>query len=244
MLTPDFEGGAHADVIGPVRSTRHYFVYAAAEYNATLVHVGASPIGYAALSATAIRHLNESAGDAGVWRSTRRYPPHNAYTSTVDARAAADALGPGGPGSWGPLVFKDVSTPISAPSATSIRVDYNLAYGVRYEYDPETNFYLRWMDGEPHRDGATGEQLRARNVIVQVVPDEVIDREGRLDLIQTGEGLAYYFVDGTVMQGTWTKADFGSQTFFWDTAGNLIRVNPVGTTWVQIVPSAKSLSYK
>jgi hypothetical protein len=92
------------------------------------------------------------------------------------------------------------------------------------------------MDGEKHRDGATGEQLAARNVVVQVVPDQVIDREGRLDLTQVGEGPAYYFVDGTLMLGTWTKADFGSRTFFWDTAGNLVRLNAIGTTWVQLVP--------
>src|SRR5919206_1309191 len=97
MLTPDFDGGAHADVIGPVRSTRHYFVYLAAEYNATLVHVGASPIGYAALSATDIRNLNESYGDPGIWRSRSRRAPHNAYTSTDDAFAAAGLKGEGGP---------------------------------------------------------------------------------------------------------------------------------------------------
>jgi hypothetical protein len=227
-----------ADVIGPVRSTRHYFVYAAAEFNAALAHVGASPIGYAALSATGIRNVNESWGDPGIWRSSLRYPPHNAYTSTVDARAAADEKDAGGPGSWGPLVFKDVSTPISAPAATSISVQYPPLgwYSVSYDYDPTTQSYWRTMDGEPHRDGLTGEQLMARNVVVQVVPDEVIDREGRLDLAQTGEGKAYFFVEGTVIEGYWTKADFGSQTFFWDTAGNLIRLNPIGTTWIQIVP--------
>jgi hypothetical protein len=238
MLTPRSAGGTHADVIGPVRSTRHYFVYTAAEYNATLVHVGASPIGYAALGATGIRNVNESYGDEGIWRSIRRWAPHDAYTSTDDAFAAAAIKGPGGPGSWGPLVFKDPSYPAQAPAATSLRIRYPPIgwYDVAYTWDPETNTYPRVMDGEKHRDGATGEQLAARNVVVQVVPDQVIDREGRLDLTQVGEGPAYYFVDGTLMLGTWTKADFGSRTFFWDTAGNLVRLNAIGTTWVQLVP--------
>jgi hypothetical protein len=238
MLTPDFEGGAQAEVIGPVRSTRHYFVYMAAEYNATLAHVGASPIGYAALSATGIRTVNESYGDAGIWRSARRSPPHNAYTSTDDAFAAAATNGPGGAGSWGPLLFKDPSFPAQAPAATSLRIGYPPLgwYDVAYTWDPVTNSYPRFVDGARHRDGLTGEQLAARNIVVQVVPDEVIDREGRLDLAQTGEGPAYYFLDGVVMLGTWTKADFGSRTFFWDTAGNLVRLNAIGTTWIQLVP--------
>jgi hypothetical protein len=245
MLTPGVDGGAAAEVIGPVRSTRHYFVYLAAEYNATLVHVGASPIGYAALGATGIRNVNESYGDPGIWRSSRRYAPHNAYTSTDDAVHAAEIKGPGGPGTWGPLVFKDPSFPAQAPAATSIRIRYPPLgwYDVAYTWDPVSNSYPRVMAGRPHRDGVTGEQLTARNVVVQVVPDEVIDREGRLDLAQTGEGPAYYFVDGTVMQGTWTKADFGSQTFFWDTAGNLVRLNAIGTTWIQLVPPQALVSY-
>jgi hypothetical protein len=80
--------------------------------------------------------------------------------------------------------------------------------------------------------------LAATNVILQVVPDEVIDREGRLDLAQVGEGRALYFVDGVVIKGSWTKASLGSRTFFWDTAGNLVRFNP-GTTLVQLVPEGR-----
>jgi len=44
--------GGEASSIGPVRSTRHYFVYLANEYRTPLVHIGASPQGFDALSAT------------------------------------------------------------------------------------------------------------------------------------------------------------------------------------------------
>jgi hypothetical protein len=235
-----------AEAIGPVRSTRHYFVYTAAEFNATLVFVGASPIGYAALGATGIRTLNESYGDDGIWRSVRREAPHNAFTGTVEARTAADEKGPGGPGSWGPLVFKDPLVPSIGEPASSIRIRYPPIglYDVDYTYDTETNRYLRIMDGYRHRDLFTGEQLAATNVIVEVVPDEVIDREGRLDLAQTGEGPAYYFVDGVAIAGTWTKADYGSRTLFWDTAGNLVRFNSGGTTWIQLVSPEGRISFR
>ena len=234
-----------AEAIGPVRSTRHYFVYTAAEYNAALIFVGASPLGYAALAATGIRKVNESRGDPGIWRSIHRDPPHNAYTSTADARAAADGKDPGWPGSWGPLVFKDQLAASVGQPATSITIRYPPLgwYDVGYDYDPDTNRYLRTMDGYRHRDQFTGQQLAAANVIVQVVPDEVIDLEGRLDLAQIGEGAAYYFVDGVEIDGSWTKADYGSQTFFWDTAGNLARLNPSGTTWIQLVSPQGRILY-
>lgn len=227
-----------AEVIGPVRSTRHYFVYEAAEFNATLVHVGASPLGYAALGATGIRNVNESYGDPGIWRSANREAPHNAYTGTVEARAAADGKGPGGPGSWGPVVFRAPTDPFSGVPASSIAISYPPIgwYDIAYQYDAETNRYLRWMDGTRHRDGLTGEQLWARNVIIQVVPDDVIDREGRLELAQVGEGKAWYFSGGQVLEGSWTKADFGSRTIYWDTAGNQVLMDPTGSTWIQLVP--------
>jgi hypothetical protein len=234
-----------AEVIGPVRSTRHYFVYTAAEYNSALVFVGASPIGYAALAATRIRTVNESMGDPGVWRSTRRAAPHNAFTGTFEARTAADELSPAGPGSWGPVVFKDPTQLASGEQSTKVRIRYPPLgyYDVDYTYDPDTNRYQRVMDGYRHRDYLTGEQLAATNVVIQVVPDEVIDREGRLDLAQTGEGRAYYFMDGVAIEGSWSKASYGSRTFFWDTAGNLIRFNPGGTTWIQLVPPEGRISF-
>ena len=48
---------------------------------------------------------------------------------------------------------------------------------------------------------------------------------------------------GMVMQGTWTKSDFGSRTFFWDTARNLVRLNAIGTTWIQLVPQEAVITY-
>src|SRR5205823_9909671 len=66
-----------ADIVGPVRSARHYFVYWAAEYLAPLVHVGASPQGYAALSASGTSNYDEIKGAKGFWRTRDRLAPHN-----------------------------------------------------------------------------------------------------------------------------------------------------------------------
>jgi hypothetical protein len=235
-----------ADIVGPVRSTRHYFVYTAAEYNPTLVHVGASPLGYAALGATGIRNVNESYGDPGIWRSLNRFAPHNAYTSTNWARAVADDKGAGGPGSWGPLLFKDPDEWSIGQYVDRIGIRYPPigSYDVDYQYDFDTNRYLRIMDGFRHRDQATGEQLAASSLVIQVVPDEVIDREGRLDLAQLGEGQAYFFQDGVMFEGVWTKASYGSTTLFWDTAGNRVRLNAGGTVWIQLVPPRARLSFR
>jgi hypothetical protein len=232
-----------ADMVGPVRSTRHYFVYLAAEYEASLVHVGASPLGYASLGATRIRSVNESYGDPGFWRAANRVAPHNAFTATYDARAVADSKREVDPGNWGPLEFRDPQASGTGLPISTMEIRYPGGYNASYWHEPESNTYLRWMEGRAHVDALTGTQMAPKNVIVQVVGDDVIDRDGRLEVEQIGEGTAYYFVGGQMLEGVWSKASYGNPTIFWDTAGNRMRFDPTGPTWIQMVPPEARLSF-
>ena len=60
--------------VGPVRSLRHYFAFLAGDYGADVVHIGASPEGFAWRDAMNLGHLDESAGDPGIWRVRTRPP--------------------------------------------------------------------------------------------------------------------------------------------------------------------------
>src|SRR5207245_11062638 len=64
--------GGEAASIGPVRRTRHYFVYLANEYRTPQVHIGASPQGIDAVSATGLADVDEARGDGGFHRDTKR----------------------------------------------------------------------------------------------------------------------------------------------------------------------------
>ena len=92
-------------VVGPVRSLRHYFAFMAADYGADVVHIGASPEGFAWRDAMNMGHLDESAGDPGVWRIRSRPPPHNAYTDTAADRGLLLQRGRQRNRVWGPLRF-------------------------------------------------------------------------------------------------------------------------------------------
>src|SRR5579859_5665563 len=98
---------ADAPVVGPVRSLRHYFAFMAADYGADVVHIGASPEGFAWRDAMNMGHLDESAGDPGVWRIGSRPPPHNAYTDTAADRGFLAQRGRQNNHQWGPLLFSD-----------------------------------------------------------------------------------------------------------------------------------------
>lgn len=113
----------------------------------------------------------------------------------------------------------------------------------RWQYDPETERYVRFTDNIPHLDAADGEQLWADNLVVIEVPH--VDRP---DLFPEGanytslgvelwdQGLAYLIRDGQLYQGYWRRRNQepGSalQIIYGDNTP--IMMKP-GRTWVTVV---------
>lgn len=231
-----------SDVIGPVRSARHYFVYLACEYDAPYVHIGASPQGYDALRATGLPNLDETHGDPGFWRVRTRYAPHNAYTSTSLIRSSLERVWKAKPGSLAGFAFREESGPVRGEAAGEISLAFPAGYSVKYVYSPEDRSYHRYMDGVPHEDAETSEQVAPRNVVVQFVRSWVIDDVGRLDMAQVGQGKALYFRDGVVTEGYWSKSSPTAPTRWYDSQDEPVQMNP-GKIWVQIIPPSVKLSY-
>ncbi len=233
-----------SDVIGPVRSARHYFVYLAAEFNASYVHIGASPQGYAALKATGLTRLDETYGDPGFWRSRTRFAPHNAYTSTDLIRSSLERVRHATPGSLAGFRFLQETESAQGPESREIELVYPGGYRVRYVYSREDKQYRRYMDGLPHKDSNTGEQVSPSNVVVQFVNAWRIpgDDAGRLDMEQVGEGRALYFHDGIVREGFWHKPSYGNYTEWYDADGKTVTMDP-GRTWVQVIAPSGRVSY-
>lgn len=231
-----------ADSVGPVRSARHYFVNWAREYGAAMIHFGASPRGYAALSATRTPSLDGILSTRGFWRIRGRYAPHNAYTSIPAAREVFAGRAPQ-PGSFGGLQFKNTALRQSGPSAPHAVVKYGRwSYRVDWTYDPRENAYARSMDGSAHADAQSGDQIHASNVLVQWVNSWAIpgDQMGRIDLAQLGTGRLVALIDGVAIEGHWSKSSLEAATEYRDAEGNPITLN-TGPTWIQIVPADGSL---
>ena len=231
-----------SDTIGPVRSSRPYFVYLAAEFNASYVHIGWSPQALGALQATGITDLDEIRGDPGFWRVNTRPAPHNAYTSTALLRSTLDRVRRITPGSTAGFHFRTDPSPIQGPEAAKISIQYAPDYRVDYLYSPEDRLYRRSMDGLPHEDAETGEQVAARDLVIQYVNAWVIDSVGRLNMTQVGKGKALYFRDGVVAEGSWRKASLGDVTEWYDAKGRPVPMSP-GKIWVEIVPPGTPVEY-
>ena len=225
--------------VGPVRSARHYFVYLAAEYGAALVHVGASPQGFQALSETGLVNVDEIEGAAGFSRDPRRAPPHNAYINLPTLRDALIRQGTDPDGTLGGLHFGLDAAPAGGQPASTLEIDFpgGARYVCQYAYDPASRTYPRSMDGSPHRDAETGERYAARAVIVERVAAPAIpgDDAGRLDVEVTGSGDGLLALDGQAYPITWARSDVTHPTSYAYANGAPV-VLPQGQVWIELAP--------
>lgn len=241
--------------IEPVRSVRTPFLYLVKELDAVLAHVGAAETEGDAnaggqMADWGINHIEERDHPAAFWRDRSRRAPHNAVTETAAVRAEAEARGWGGPGAVSPWLFGDeltvrnrsVAVAGHAGYAFALAGGWQRAFAVDWYYDPSINGYRRWLGGAPHRDGLTGEQLSAKNVIVQFDSAAVVDHEGHVLYGSTGDGPAYIFLDSQVIAATWVKPTPAERTRYYDRDGEEIRFNR-GPTWVALLPSGSPLTW-
>ena len=246
--------------IGPVRSARDYYLVLVKELgDAMIMHIGWSPQALEAIEIWPVRSLGR--GGAQFWRENPRNvaTEHTAYVNGADLRVLGNELGWGGVSpdfvSW---KFKDDSPVIDAPTlvgescsitsayCTPLKIDfwYEGDYSGIFKYNPENNSYLRYTgydpSGEPisHRDQDTDGQIEVKNVIVQFADEIPVegDDKNRLSYDLVGSGTGLVFMDGTVVEVTWSKADRDSRTLFYDINGDEMNFNR-GQFWISIVPA-------
>lgn len=234
--------------IGPVRSARPTYLEFASEYDAFYAHAGGSPEALGAIDGLGIKDMNALTGDSRFfWRDTSRYAPHNLFTSWELLTTALgekdfedevpDFM------AWN---FKDEKLPEERTSEEKqVKIFFSKpSYDVEWNYNKDNNYYTRINGGELQHDAGNDETLSAKNIIVQIVPPLIAAGEkGRVNFNVTGEGLAYIFRDGEIIEGTWQKEDRLARTIYYD--GNKEEVELIrGNTWVEILPEDRSFEYK
>jgi hypothetical protein len=101
------------------------------------------------------------------------------------------------------------------------------------------------MDGSPHRDAATGEQIAPATVVVQYTLVEAIPNDPKLRLdvnLVGGGGQLVLFSGGGRREGRWTKDAPRASTAWLDDHGQPL-VIPHGPVWVEVVPLDSPLTY-
>ena len=177
------------------------------------------------------------------------------FTSPPELWKLADEQGFGPPEGLTGFAFAEPPPAAGRPIGV-VHLDFQLGNTIaEWRYNPAAREYARWIDAAgpdgvgvspdlvPHVDTLNGQALAAANVVVLVapyVPSNIREAEGgnryfSYDIQLTGEGPAYVFRDGRMLEGRWQRAEAPhSLPRLVDSGGSVIPLRP-GVTWFEIL---------
>lgn len=231
------------EIIGPVRSIRPYYIELGEALDALIIHAGWSPAAQNILTREKnLAYINEVKGGDHVyfWRSKDRKAPHNVYTSMENIRkGAADKQYREEWENRG-LSFYEADETIPGDDVQQLNIRYIGKYVVTYEYDEDEGAFWRSMEGEPHVDKETEEQLKAANIIIGRTSHQVLDNVGRRAVNVHGPGEGYLVQKGKVREITWELKDGLVRAYIDGVEQKLVP----GHTWIQLVPNNAEITFK
>ena len=233
--------GTSPEMIGPVRSSRDYFLDYSMEYDAIYVHFGWSPKAKADIPKLKINNINglyvgtdviwDLTKDKGNWQdSYTSMEKLLAYAAKVKYRTTTDRKFP--------FTYNEQDIVQEAgQNAKKVSMTYPSGCVSEYEYDSAAGLYNRFREGKPHMERVSGKQLTAKNIIIRYTRNYDIkdDNKGRQEMKTTGSGSGYYITEGKAVKIKWEKESRSAQTRYTDESGNEIKLNE-GQTWIQVVP--------
>lgn len=239
--------GVDVEKVGPVRSSRHYFLDYAMENDAIYAHFGWSPKAQSDISSLKINNINGIYEDGTTyWRDKSKSAPHNALTSTKNLLASANKKGYRTTSEErGVLNYTTDEVLLEdGNDATYVKIPYNSYNVIEFKYDAETKRYTKYSKGKKQTELSTGKDVTTKNIIITFAQNYTMsgDQKGRQDLKNIGKLKGYYITNGKAIEITCEKTDRKSKTIYKDLQGNEIKVND-GNTFVQICPTTAKVTF-
>ncbi|MCA1064576.1 DUF3048 domain-containing protein (plasmid) [Rossellomorea sp. AcN35-11] len=214
------------EMIGPVRSSRHYYLPIAESYNIPYVHYGGSSYAYEELKRISIPNYDGMTQSKAFKRDSTRKAPHNAYFHPYP-----DSLD-----NYGDDIESQFSFNEGEEIGEILKVSYvyNNFTDIEYVFDKDSTRYTRYLEGKKHEDRNTGKAIEVRNILFLTAKHSPIpgDSSGRINVDTKGAGELTLYTNGQEIKGTWEYKD-GTYRYY-DDGANELNLNP-GTTWVQFI---------
>ena len=241
--------GQDLENIGPVRSSRHYFLDYAMENDAIYVHYGWSPQAKKDISKFSVNNINGIYYSKPDFRRIKtKKSPHNVMTSTSSILSIAkkskyrttsnkESL----------LTYSTEEVDLTdGIEATTVTIPHSYLQKVKYEYDEESKMYTRYARGTLQKDYTTGEKVTTKNIIIEFVNNSALKdgtKKDRQTLSNLGMFEGYYITNGKAIKIRCSKKARDSRTEYKDLDGNIIEVNDANT-WINLCPKNAEVSIK
>lgn len=230
------------EMIGPVRSSRDYYIELAKGYDSLYIAHGYSPEAKELLDQGYVDNLNGMQYDGTLFkRESFRQAPHNSYISFDNVRKGAKEKNYAMEDEPKSLEFlsKEEVKAIQGEKADSAMISYldNELFNVIYEYDAGLEKYKRYSNGELTADYKSGEPVLLDNIFIAEADHQVVDSAGRRDINLTTGGKGYLLQKGKVTEVQWGNIDGRILPVLNGQQAGLVP----GKTWINIVPSNPGL---
>jgi hypothetical protein len=182
-----------------------------------------------------------------MFRVRSRFAPHNLYTDTTALREIADDRGYADDPP--PPIFDFGELPAGSESVDEIEMDFGNGFVVDWAYDRASRRYLRSFNGNEaeliNEEGETS-PLAADTLVVMLATrfiEQAPAGATSVPAIDTvGEGQAYVFAGGRMVEGTWSRESSDELIVFEDDRGDPLPVPP-GYIWMSIVPEQNGIEF-
>ena len=165
---------ANTSLIGPVRSSRHYFLDYALEYDSLYAHYGWSTFAENDIKSLRVNNINGLYVDSSYWRDRKIAAPHNVFTNIETLYKSAENLGyQTTTDEWEALPITsdnvdltkiknktctDTDCDTGLVQANKVTIPYSNSQTRSYAYESERKVYLRYMNHNAHIDRDSKEQ--------------------------------------------------------------------------------------
>lgn len=232
------------DKIGPVRSTRHYFLDLAEGYDAIFTHFGQSTYAKQQLQSHDIDNINGYVDGSYFSRDKSRNvdSEHTAYTTkewvtkAIEDKEYRTTLKDGYTDAFqfnidGDKVLKD-------GSCVTATVSFSSSYTYTLDYDKQENVYYSSLNGNPFMD-SNGTQQNFENIVILYTNISAIsgDTKNRVDF-DLSEGEGRYISNGSYEDISWKKGDSTDMLKLYDSEGEELKLN-TGRTYIAICDDSR-----
>ncbi|MCR5416562.1 MAG: DUF3048 domain-containing protein [Pseudobutyrivibrio sp.] len=235
-----FDDYSGLDQIGNIRSSRPYYVYFASEYDAIYMHAGGNPAAFELIDNGLVDNLNAlqlegKKGSAAAYRTGKS--EHTLYTNSDGIDKGIEKLGYSQelPSNYEPhFTFAENGNDLADGEdceAVELYYSTNHPYWI---YNEDDGLYYRYEFNQKQVDAVTGDQLTAKNIIIQDVDWWTYEGSQYLGyLLSYNTGTGKYISNGKVVDIVWSKdADSDITHYYYAGSGEEIQLN-TGVTWIQ-----------